>query len=64
MKRLPFLLICLLAFARAPAGAAGWASEGLTNVAAVVAAGCQVSIAGICVIDIESWRPNAIFPRI
>ena len=29
-----------------------------------MAAGCQVSIAGICVIDIESWRPNAIFPRI
>ena len=38
MKRLPFLLICLLTFVRAPARAAGWASEGLTNVAAVVAA--------------------------
>ena len=29
-----------------------------------LSAGCQVSITGICVMDIESWRPNAIFPRI
>ena len=29
-----------------------------------LSAGCQVSIVGICVMDIESWRPNAIFPRI
>ena len=26
--------------------------------------GCQVEISGTCVIEIENWRPNAIFPRI
>ena len=26
--------------------------------------GCTVSVTGVCVVDIENWRPNAIVPRI
>lgn len=26
--------------------------------------GCTVEIAGVCVMDVDIWRPNAVFPRI
>lgn len=26
--------------------------------------GCTVEVSGTCVMDIENWRPNAVFPRI
>ena len=26
--------------------------------------GCRVEIAGTCVMDLENWRPNAVFPKI
>ena len=29
-----------------------------------VSVGCTVSVTGICVLEAEHWRPNAIFPRI
>ena len=29
-----------------------------------LAADCTVSVAGTCVMDIETWRPNVVFPRI
>ena len=29
-----------------------------------VSVGCTVSVTGVCVLEAEHWRPNAIFPRI
>jgi len=26
--------------------------------------GCKVTVTGVCVLDVENWRPNAVFPRI
>lgn len=34
------------------------------DIANGLAIGCQVEVSGTCVIEIENWRPNAIFPRI
>lgn len=36
----------------------------LPEVAKGLEIGCQVSVSGVCVIEIENWRPNAVFPRI
>ena len=29
-----------------------------------VSVGCTISVTGVCVLEAEHWRPNAIFPRI
>ena len=29
-----------------------------------ISIGCKVAVSGVCVIDIENWRPNTILPRI
>lgn len=36
----------------------------LPNALRDVASGCTIEIVGICVLDFETWRPNAAFPRI
>ena len=36
----------------------------LKGILETVAKGCTVEVTGICVLDFETWRPNAAFPRI